>query len=120
MYSYQALISLLQSSSAVLVQNAALFVHILLIKSIKTASLIKESVLNSGFLLQHFYNAIFSPLEGQRFLSRYLCSLWISGPSDCSEKQLLSRMLPAGFLPYLAMPILSEAGESVSYFYWSK
>ena len=50
-------------------------------------------------------------MEGQRFLSRYLCSLWLSGPSDCDEKRLLKRMVPGGFLNYLTMPSLSRIEE---------
>ena len=50
-------------------------------------------------------------MEGQRFLSRYLCSLWFSGPKECDEKRLLRRMVPHGFLTYLGMPPLSRVEE---------
>ena len=109
---------LLQSAPSVIVENIALFLHISAASSSQTASLIKEFALNSGILLQHFYSAIFSPLGGQQFLSRYLCSLWMSGPPDCAEKQLLKRIVPPGFLPYLAMPALSEAGKSFIYLFF--
>ena len=32
----------------------------------------------------------------------------MAGSPDCDEKQLLARMLPSGFLPYLTMPPLSD------------
>ena len=51
------------------------------------------------------------PMEGQRLLSRYLCSLWLSGPKECDEKRLLRRMVPHGFLSYLSMPLLSRVEE---------
>ena len=72
---------------------------------------IREAALSSSIGLQHFYQATFSPLEGQRFLSRYLCSLWFSGPAACDEKRLLKRMVPHGFLSYLNMPPLSRMEE---------
>jgi DnaJ family protein C protein 13 len=50
-------------------------------------------------------------MEGQRFMSRYLCSLWFSGSNDCDEKRLLRRMVPQGFLTYLGMPLLSRMEE---------
>ena len=50
-------------------------------------------------------------MEGQRFLSRYLCSMWFSGSKDCDEKRLLRRMVPHGFLTYLGMPLLSQIEE---------
>jgi len=53
--------------------------------------------------------AVFSPSSCQRFLSRYLVTLWMSGSPACAEKQLLARMLPSGFLPYLKMPLLSDS-----------
>jgi hypothetical protein len=109
--------SLLQSNASIIIENTVLLLHILTTHSPQTNIRIREVALNSGILLQHFYSAVFSSLEGQRFLSRHLCALWFSGPPDSAEKNLLKRMIPAGFLPYLAMPILSEAGKSfASYF----
>jgi len=72
------------------------------------SALIRDAALSSATLLRHLYNAIFSPSSSQRFLSRYLVTLWMSGPSHCPEKQLLARALPSGFLPYLNMPPLSN------------
>lgn len=50
-------------------------------------------------------------MEGQRFMSRYLCSIWFAGSDDCDEKRLLRRIVPQGFLTYLAMPLLSRMEE---------
>ncbi len=103
--------ALLQSPTSVIAENAALILRILTTRSPKVAQLVKEASLTSGILLSHFYHATFSPSEGQRYLSRYLCKLWMSGPSVCPEKQLLKRMIPAGFIPYLSMPHLSPEEE---------
>jgi len=102
--------TLLQSSTSAVTENAVLILRILTTHSPKVALLVRETALTSGILLNHFYHATFSPGEGQRFLSRYLCSLWMSGP-NCPEKQLLKRMIPAGFFPYLSMPMLSAEEE---------
>ena len=107
---HQSLMYLLESKASVIIENTVLFLYILTIHSPQTALLVKEVALNSGILLDHFFNSIFSPIDGQKFLSRYLCSLWFSGSADCAEKQLLKRLVPPGFLSFLSMPILSEAG----------
>jgi hypothetical protein len=103
--------SLLQSKASIIVENTAVLLHILTLQSVDVAPRIKEIALGSGILLQHFYGAIFSVLQGQRFMNRLLCTIWFSGPSDGSQKLLLKRIIPAGFLPYLSMPILSEEGK---------
>ncbi len=104
---------LLYSEASVIVENTALLLYILEIHSSKTASMVKEVALNSGLLLQHFYHAIFNSLDCQRFLSRFLCSLWFAGSSATLEKQLLARMIPSGFFSYLSMPKLSDTGTCV-------
>ena len=110
---YPELMQLLYSESSILVENTALLINIIHNHSTSTASLVKEVALNSGLLLQHFYNAVFNDLDGQRFFSRFLCSLWFSGPSKCLEKQLLARIIPSGFFSYLSMPMLSDAGKKL-------
>lgn len=107
---YIGVMALLGSSASVLAENASLFVRILTARSPKTVIAMRESALTSGVLLNHFHHALFSSSEGQRHLSRHLCSLWMSG-SDCPEKMLLKRMIPIGFLSYLSMPMLSEEEE---------
>lgn len=103
---------LLQSKASIIVENVVIFLHLITSYKPKTVTLLKDVALGSGILLYHLYNALFSDLEGQRTLCRSLCTIWFSGPSDCLEKQLLQRIIPAGFLPYLAMPILSDAGQN--------
>ena len=99
---------MLRSRCAIVVENAALLLQIVTQYQPQTAILIRQSALNSALVLRHFYRGIFSPSESQRFLSRYLVSLWMTGKAECDEKQLLARMIPSGFLPYLAMPPLSD------------
>jgi hypothetical protein len=108
---YLALLSTLRCQTPFVTENAALLLHLLSTHAPTVASAIRESALSSAILLQHFHAAIFSPLEGQRFLSRFLCSLWLTGPMDCDEKKLLKRIVPRGFLPYLQMPLLSRVEE---------
>lgn len=108
---HRALMAMVESQIPIIIENTALILHILSTRSPETARAIREDSLSSSTILHHFHLAIFSPLEGQRFLSRYLCSLWFSGPPDCQERRLLRRMLPIGFLSYLKMPILSQAEE---------
>jgi hypothetical protein len=108
---YRALLSALRSSTPFVIENVALLLHLLSTHAPKTAAKIRDAALSSAILLHHFHAAIFSPMEGQRFLSRYLCSLWLSGPMGCDEKRLLKRMVPSGFLNYLSMPPLSRMEE---------
>ena len=108
---HRALMSMVESPIPIIIENTALILHIISTRSPETARAIREDSLSSSTILHHFHLAIFSPLEGQRFLSRYLCSLWFSGPPDCQERRLLRRMLPIGFLSYLKMPILSQSEE---------
>jgi DnaJ family protein C protein 13 len=105
---HRALLSALRSETPFVIENTALLLHLLSSHAPEIAASIRDSALSSGILLQHFHAAIFSPLEGQRFLSRFLCSLWFSGPMSCDEKRLLKRMIPSGFMGYLTMPMLSE------------
>jgi DnaJ homolog subfamily C member 13 len=108
---YRALLSLLRSSTPFVLENTALLLHLLSTHAPSSTAAIRDAALSSGVLLQHFYLATFSPLEGQRFLSRYLCSMWLSGPPNCDEKRLLKRMVPHGFLAFLNMPPLSRMEE---------
>lgn len=94
-----------------MIENTALLLHILLTHAPSAAKSIRDEALSLAVLLEHLYLAIYSPMEGQRFLSRYLCSLWLSGPAGCPEKRLLRRIVPHGFLTYLHMPLLSKIEE---------
>lgn len=108
---FRALLGALQSPTPFVIENTALLLHVLSTHAPETAAAIREASLGAGIVLQHFHAAVFSPLEGQRFLSRYLCSLWLSGPMGCDEKRLLKRMVPSGFLGYLNVPMLSKMEE---------
>jgi DnaJ family protein C protein 13 len=108
---YQALLSTLYQQTPFVLENSALLLHLLSTHAPTVAVSIREAALASGVLLHHFHAAIFSPMAGQRFLSRFLCSLWLAGPMDCDEKKLLKRMVPQGFIPYLKMPQLSRTEE---------
>lgn len=101
----------MRSSTPFVIENVALLLHLLSTHAPATAEKIRDAALSSATVLFHFHAAIFSPMEGQRFLSRYLCSLWLSGPSDCDEKRLLKRMVPSGFFKFLNMPPLSRMEE---------
>ncbi|KAK8790027.1 hypothetical protein WA158_006807 [Blastocystis sp. Blastoise] len=72
----------------------------------EVASLMQEAALSEGVLLRHFYNAIFSNSEDQRYVSRYLVGLWMGEHAD--SRQLLSRCVPIGMLRYLEQPALTE------------
>ncbi len=111
MIRYRGLLSALKSHSPCVIENTALLLHILLTHAPSAAKAIRDEALSLAVLLEHFYLAVYSPMEGQRFLSRYLCSLWLSGPAGCPEKRLLRRMVPHGFLTYLSMPLLSKIEE---------
>jgi hypothetical protein len=108
---YRGLLNLLRSRTPFVTENAALLLHLLSTHAPQTAVAIREAALCSGTVLHHFHASTFSPLEGQRFLSRFLCSLWFAGPMDCAEKRLLKRMVPVGFIAFLKMPILSRMEE---------
>jgi len=108
---YQALLNTLYQQTPFVIENAALLLHLLSTHAPTVAVDIREAALSSAIFLHHFHAAIFSPLEGQRFLSRFLSSLWLAGPLDCPEKKWLQRTVPLGFMNYLKMPALSRAEE---------
>lgn len=66
------------------------------------ASRIRDAALTEGIVLRHLYQSIFDDSYDQRCVSRYLISLWMSHHS--SSKQLLSRVIPPGFLYFLKEP----------------
>ncbi|CAH0484527.1 unnamed protein product [Peronospora farinosa] len=66
------------------------------------ASTIRDKALTEGIVLRHFYQGLFDASFDQRCVSRYLVSLWMS--HHAGSMQLLSRMLPSGFLYLLKEP----------------
>jgi hypothetical protein len=106
------ILDMLNSSAAIIIENGAVILQILACQHADAAKIIRHSALISGMLLNHFYRAIFSVSEGQRYISRLLCTLWMSGHSGCVEKLLLHRLVPSGFFHYLSMPRLSDEEEN--------
>ena len=105
------LLSLLNLSCSVVSENIVLLLQVISNHSVANSVLVRELSLTSGLLLKHFYLAIYGLDEGQRYLSRFLCSSWLSGPSECAQKQLLKRLVPSGFFAYLDTPALSSREE---------
>eukprot|EP00977_Amphora_coffeiformis_P010411 scaffold2433_cov159-Amphora_coffeaeformis.AAC.8 len=105
---YRSLFATLRSPTPFILENTALLLQVILLNAPDAAARIRDAALSSAVILKYFHGAIFSPVEGYRFLSRYLCSLWFSGAMNCPEKRLLKRMVPHGFLPFLNMPGLSQ------------
>lgn len=68
---------------------------------------IRDGALVEGIVLRHVYQAIFDPSYDQRCVSRYLISLWMSHHAPSME--LLSRIIPSGFFPFLKEPLVSGA-----------
>ncbi|CAN0302043.1 unnamed protein product, partial [Phaeothamnion confervicola] len=68
---------------------------------------LQDTALSQALVLRHFHNACFSPSKHQRFISRWLCALWMCDSAGAGE--LLRRLVPAGMLQYLRMPVLSPA-----------
>jgi hypothetical protein len=61
---------------------------------------------SNSFLFIYVYLRVFSPSANQRFISRFLVSIWMSGEDE--GKQLLTRMLPSGLVDYLQFGALSD------------
>ena len=72
----------------------------------EVAQLMQEAALSEGVLLQHFYNAVYSTSEDQRYISRYLVGLWMG--EHKASRALLSRMVPIGIQRFLNHPALTE------------
>ena len=64
---YQVLLTLLQTPTLIIIENAVLLLRVLTAHSPDVESIIHETSLTLGILLDYFYHAIFSPGEGQRF-----------------------------------------------------
>lgn len=106
----EILVHMLRSTSFLIMENAAILMHILLAKRKRVSAVLQESVLSECLVLKHFYNGVFSPSSSQRFISRFLCASWMSGSGDNAEgKALLKRLIPSGLVEYLKYaPISAE------------
>lgn len=60
---------------------------------------IKQCFLQNGMVLYHLFHAIFNPEASQRQLSRYVCSLMLSGTFNATA--FLYQLFPSGFVYYL-------------------
>ncbi len=108
---HDSLIAMVESPTSILAENATVILQILMNHSRDVDYIMRESTLTSGALLKHIYHAIFSPNEGQRVLSRYICGMCIGDSENSAERQLLVRMFPSGFFSYLKLPPLSLEEE---------
>jgi len=105
---FNYLMSMLRSPCAIIMENACLIMMTIHEAAPDMAADLCDVATSESVLLRHFYLAIFSPSVDQRFVSRHLIGMWMSG-SSTPQKVLLSKMVPAGLLEYLKMPTLSSA-----------
>eukprot|EP00602_Paraphysomonas_sp_CaronLab_P011509 CAMPEP_0185040382 /NCGR_PEP_ID=MMETSP1103-20130426/38364_1 /TAXON_ID=36769 /ORGANISM="Paraphysomonas bandaiensis, Strain Caron Lab Isolate" /LENGTH=2494 /DNA_ID=CAMNT_0027579655 /DNA_START=336 /DNA_END=7820 /DNA_ORIENTATION=+ len=104
---YEILIHMLRSTSFLIMENAAILMHVLIKNRPEIGPLLQEAALSDCLVLKHFYNGVFSPSASQRFISRFLCATWMSGTDTTPGKKLLKRLLPSGLLEYLKLPPIS-------------
>ncbi|CAM9306500.1 unnamed protein product [Chrysoparadoxa australica] len=104
---YSVVVDMLRSPCAKVMEDAILLMQALLYNLPEVSEKLTETALSQALLLRHFHSACFSPSTDQRFISRHLCSIWMSG--DGLGKAMLVRALPSGMMQYLKMPALSEA-----------
>lgn len=101
------LLSLFHSNCSGVTMSTALIMKTIVEESqSEVAQLMQEAALAEGVLLQHFYNAIYSASEDQRYISRYLVGLWMG--EHKASRALLSRIVPIGIQRFLAQPTLTE------------
>lgn len=104
--SSDTLMHMLKSSSSLIVENAAVLIHVLIRKREQIGEALRESALVEGLILKHFAMACFASSANQRFVSRFLVSMWMCGEGE--GKSLLKRILPAGLLEYLKFSPVSD------------
>ena len=110
---YEILVHMLRSTSFLIMENAAILMHVLTKNRPEVEPLLIESVLSECLVLKHFYNGIFSPSAAQRFISRFLCATWMTGEKS-DGKKLLRKLLPCGLVEYLKYDAISvEQRESL-------
>lgn len=101
------LLSLFHSACSGVTMSTALIMKTIVEESqSEVAQLMQEAALSEGVLLQHFYNAVYSASEDQRYISRYLVGLWMG--EHKASRALLSRMVPIGIQRFLNSPMLTE------------
>ena len=108
-----ALINMLRSTSFIIMENAAVLMHVLITNRKTNTLKLQEYALSECLALKHFYNAMYSPSSTQRFISRFLVSNWLSGDETSEGKMLLRRMLPSGLIEYLNYNIINDEQSNI-------
>lgn len=104
---HNILLSLFHSNCSGITMSTALIMKTIVEESkSEVAQLMQEAALAEGVLLQHFYNAVYSASEDQRYISRYLVGLWMG--EHKASRALLSRIVPIGIQRFLDRPTLTE------------
>lgn len=105
---YEILLDLFNSSCASLMLSSALIMKSIVEETdVSISKKMQDSALSQGILLKHFYNSLFSPIEDQRYVSRYLVSIWMQFHQPSME--LLSKMVPEGMRNYLVQKPLTQS-----------
>ena len=102
------LLQLLRSPCALIVENVTVLMMIVTDHKPEYGVRLREAALSDALAVRHFYLGVFSPSREQRFISRYLVELFMSGEAESASKALLRRMVPPGLLQYLKMPVLHD------------
>lgn len=101
------LLDLFRSPCPSVVEAASLIMKVLISETGEAKrNEVQTAALRQGTLLRHIGRALFSPNPDNRYVSRYLVSLWAGGSP--SARAMMARMVPAGLLYYMDMPKLSQ------------
>jgi len=111
-----ALLGHLQSKCYGVAESVSLLMRTLIVESPPAVvEMIKSAALEEAVVLKYFAKAMFAPNMEQRFVARYLCSLWMSAKHPASQ-DLLRRVVPPGLRHFLNTPNLSKhAVQSLEY-----
>jgi DnaJ homolog subfamily C member 13 len=111
-----ALLGHLQSKCYGVAESVSLLMRTLIVESPPAVvEMIKSAALEEAVVLKYFTKAMFAPNMEQRFVARYLCSLWMSSKHPASH-DLLRRVVPPGLRHFLNTPNLSKhAVQSLEY-----
>ena len=111
-----ALLGHLQSKCYGVAESVSLLMRTLIVESPPAVvEMIKSAALEEAVVLKYFTKAMFAPNMEQRFVARYLCSLWMSSKHPASH-DLLRRIVPPGLRHFLNTPNLSKhAVQSLEY-----
>ena len=104
----EILVHMLRSTSFLIMENAAILMHLLIKNRRKAGESLRDAALSDCLVLKHFYNGVFSPSSSQRFISRFLVASWTSGVEENNGKKLLRRIIPNGLMEFLKLPSQTE------------